>query len=103
MRYYTLEKLINLSDGYKKVFKIDQHHLMLLQIESKHYVVESFCPHRGHPLTEADLNGATLRCPLHDYQFDIENGALLHATEEPCRGLKIYELAYEGTEVGVVL
>jgi hypothetical protein len=39
MRYYSLEKYINLFDGYRKVFKIDSHHLMLLQLDGDRYLI----------------------------------------------------------------
>ncbi|MBU0538854.1 MAG: hypothetical protein KKF24_11355, partial [Gammaproteobacteria bacterium] len=50
MRYYSLEKYINLFDGYRKVFKIDSHNLMLLQLDGSRYLIESNCPHREYPL-----------------------------------------------------
>lgn len=105
MRFYSLDKLINLHDGYKKVIKIDEHHLLLVQLNGERHLIESMCPHRGHPLTESDLNAESgrIRCPLHAYQFDIVSGDLLHATEEHCRSLKTYDLIYEGNEVGVML
>ncbi len=103
MRFYCLEKLINLHDNYRKVFKIDHYHLMLVQLDGELHLLESFCPHRGHPLSESDIIGSKLRCPLHDYHFDIASGAVIQATEEPCRSLKRYELVYLNTEVGVML
>ena len=103
MRFYCLDKLINLHDGYRKVFKIDQYNLILLQVGGERYLLESTCPHRGHPISESDIVGASLRCSLHGYEFDIASGELLAATEEPCRGLKVYEPIYQGTDIGVML
>ncbi|ARN75797.1 Rieske (2Fe-2S) protein [Oceanicoccus sagamiensis] len=103
MRFYSLDKLINLHDGYRKVFKIDLYNLILLQVAGERYLLESTCPHRGHPISESDIDGSRLRCSLHGYQFDIATGELMVATEAPCRGLKTYELIYQGTEIGVML
>ena len=103
MRYYRLEKLINLYDGYCQAFRIDEHHLMLMQRDGERRILESQCPHRGHPLTEANIAGDSLRCPLHGYRFDLNTGRLLHASEEPCRNLRHYEMVYQEKEVGVML
>ncbi|WP_339338393.1 Rieske (2Fe-2S) protein [uncultured Oceanicoccus sp.] len=103
MRFYSLDKLINLHDGYRKVFKIDQYQLILLQLDGERYLLESTCPHRGHPISESDITGTTLRCALHGYQFDIASGQLIAATAQPCRGLNTYPLIYQDTEIGVML
>ncbi|WP_235015232.1 Rieske (2Fe-2S) protein [Oceanicoccus sp. KOV_DT_Chl] len=103
LRFYTLEKFINLYDGYRKVFKIDHYNLILLQLDGQRYLLESTCPHRAHPLSESDISGAELRCPLHGYRFNIASGDLVHATEETCRGLKKYELVERETDIGVML
>ncbi|WP_019530123.1 Rieske (2Fe-2S) protein [Dasania marina] len=103
MQFYSLEKLINLHDGYRKQIKIDHHNLLLIQNGDTVSLLESLCPHRGHPLSVADISSNKLRCPLHGYEFAIATGKLLHYSEEPCRALKIYELSDQGNELGVWL
>jgi nitrite reductase/ring-hydroxylating ferredoxin subunit len=102
-RFYPLEKLINLQDNYVRTFKIDQHQLLLIQTEGEPHLIEGLCPHRGHPLDTAAIAQRRLECPLHKYQFSLEDGALIHSTEEPCRGLRKYAVVYEGNEIGVML
>ena len=55
MRFLGLEKLINLHDGYRREFKIDQLQLLLIQEQGRLYLLESRCPHREHPLLEAPV------------------------------------------------
>jgi nitrite reductase/ring-hydroxylating ferredoxin subunit len=103
MRFYPLEKLINLHDSYTRQFKIDSHRMLLLQRRGELFLIESHCPHREHPLDVATVDNGLIQCALHQYQFSIDDGRLIHATEEPCRGLRTYELIYEGNEVGLML
>ncbi len=103
MRFHPLEKLINLRDGYTARFKIDNLSLLLLQRGEQRLLIESHCPHREHPLDVATIDGDRIQCALHQYQFSLSTGELLIATEEPCRGLRTFELIYEGNEVGILL
>ena len=103
MRFFPLEKLINLHDGYLRQFKIDNLQLLLLQREGELYLIEAHCPHRSHPLDVATIDSGIIQCALHQYQFSIGDGRLLHATEEPCRGLRTFGVIYEGNEVGLML
>ncbi|HEY3699381.1 MAG TPA: Rieske (2Fe-2S) protein [Spongiibacteraceae bacterium] len=103
MRFYLLEKFINLYDGYRRTFKIDQHQLLLLQENGERYLIESLCPHRGHPLETADVHNDVLRCPLHGYEFMLDSGRVRATTEAPCRALRRYELVTRDTDLGVVL
>jgi nitrite reductase (NADH) small subunit len=36
--------------------------------------VENRCPHRGGPLADGIVNGATVVCPLHAWKFDLLSG-----------------------------
>lgn len=103
MRFYCLDKLINLYDGYRQSFKIDHYNLILLQVAGERYLIDSLCPHRGHALITAELHGEEIRCPLHGYRFQLGSGTVNYASEEPCRSLKHYELVYQQTEIGVML
>ncbi len=103
MQYYALEKFINLHDGYRRVFKIDHHRLLLIQEMGACHLYAAWCPHRGHPLEEADIIGDRLRCPLHGYQFALDTGELKFATEEKCRGLNQYAIVFRETDLGVML
>ncbi len=103
MRFYALEKLINLNDDYSRKFKIDAVQLLLIQRSGQLYLLEANCPHRNHPLDTASIEGNSIRCPLHQYQFSLHDGALMHASEEPCRALRTYDIVYQGNELGVIL
>ena len=103
MRFYPLEKLINLHDDYVRQFKIDNLQLLLIQRLGELFLMEAHCPHRGHPLAAASIVGSVIQCSLHQYQFALVDGCLLRATEEPCRGLRTFEVVYAGNEVGVML
>jgi len=103
MRFYPLEKLINLHDDYIRQFKIDSLSLLLIQRQGELFLFESHCPHQNHPLDVASIGNGIIECALHQYQFAIEDGRLLHATEEPCRGLRTFQLDYVGNEIGIML
>ena len=103
MRFIALEKLINLHDGYRREFTIEYQRVLLLQHEGEHYLVEARCPHQEHPLVEAWLGSGEIKCPLHGFRFSLPTGALIAATgDEACRPLRVWPLAYEGSDVGVV-
>lgn len=103
MRFYPLEKLINLHDDYVRQFKIDNLQLLLIQRVGELFLMEAHCPHRGHPLAAASIAGGVIQCSLHQYQFSLADGRLLHATEAPCRPLCTFAIVYAGNEVGVML
>ncbi len=38
------------------------------------YALDNCCPHRGGPLSEGDLQGSVVYCPLHAWDFDLKTG-----------------------------
>ena len=52
------------------------------------YAVQAECPHRGGPLADGLVGGATVICPLHGWKFDLTTGDALFGE---C-GIKTYPI-----------
>ena len=48
-------------------------------------VFDSLCPHQATPLPHLALQGHTLTCPKHEWQFDIRSGACTAKGDQPLR------------------
>ena len=38
------------------------------------FALEDRCPHKGGPLSEGIVHGASVTCPLHNWVFDLSSG-----------------------------
>ncbi len=102
MAYHRLEKLINLHEGYRRVFRVDGIALLLMVENGRRYLLRNMCPHKGFPLHNGTMSGSRLRCAFHAIEFDLEReGQCVQHPMQP--GVKLYPLVYEGNEVGVEL
>jgi nitrite reductase/ring-hydroxylating ferredoxin subunit len=45
------------------------------------FAISNRCPHMGCPLGQGKLEGNIVRCPCHDWTFDIRTGELTLARE----------------------
>ena len=100
MRFVALEKLMNLHDGYRRRIKIDQLDVLVVQEKGRVAIIQSQCPHRHHPLTDADIKGHRIFCSVHGYGFDLATGQPIEAN---CAALKVWEAIFEGNEVGILV
>ena len=58
--------------------------------------IDGICPHQGGPLAEGLLEGTTVTCPWHGWQFDVCTGKtpLGPKIKQP-----VYEVKVEGQDV----
>ena len=104
MAFFALANMVDLIDGYQQPFKINGEDLLLCQIEGQPFLIENKCPHMDVPLDRAVLDaGPIIRCLAHGIEFDLASGEAKGPLAGMLCGLKKYELAYEGTKVGVEL
>jgi len=45
------------------------------------FAIEDHCPHKGGPLSQGIVHGASVTCPLHSWVFSLETGKALGADE----------------------
>jgi len=99
MRYVALEKLHELFDGYRRVFRVNGTEVLLVQEAGRCHLLVNQCPHQNAPLERASINDNTLRCPRHGIMFDLDSGKPLNGAS--CSPLRRVPLIYEGNTVGI--
>lgn len=53
------------------------------------FAIEDHCPHKGGPLTQGIVHGASVTCPLHNWVIDLETGKALGADEGQVKTIPI--------------
>ena len=84
--------------GACKRVEVDGRTIALFRIGDQAFAVDATCRHREGPLDEDILEGFTVYCPWHGWQYDLRTGACMTARD---RDLRIYPI--EIREDGVYL
>ncbi len=58
--------------------------LAIFRLENRCLTIENKCPHKGGPLCDGIVSGATVVCPLHGQRFDLESGMPVLASQPGC-------------------
>jgi nitrite reductase (NADH) small subunit len=77
----TLVQNIPLREG--RSVKIAGREIAIFNLGDRILAVENRCPHKGGPLAEGIVSGATVVCPLHALKIGLEDGKTLN--EPPSR------------------
>ncbi len=67
----------SIADGERKIIQADDHSIGVFHIGDRWYALNNSCLHRGGPVCTGTLEGMTLTCPWHGYQYDVRTGELL--------------------------
>ena len=66
-----------IPEGDRKILKIDGLSIGLFHHKGKWYALKNVCLHRGGPVCTGTLDGDTLTCPWHGFQYRVTDGHLL--------------------------
>lgn len=100
MAFYPLARLLDLTDGYRRVVRVGRQELLVLCEAGHTLVIDRRCPHAGSPLDRASVRDACLICPKHGVAFDLISGRALNAA---CSPLRVFTPVYDGAMLGVDL
>ena len=53
----------------------------IFRLEDRCLTIGNRCPHKGGPLCDGIVSGATVVCPLHGQRFDLETGMPVLASQ----------------------
>lgn len=71
----------DLADGQMKAIVLEGQKLLLIKQDGEFYSMSNKCPHMGCPLSKGTLKDDVIKCPCHDWQFNISTGQFLAAKE----------------------
>jgi nitrite reductase (NADH) small subunit len=57
--------------------------------ENQVFAVEDHCPHRGGPLSQGIVHGASVTCPLHNWVISLETGKAQGADEGAVKTISV--------------
>ena len=65
-------RCVNTPQGKIAVFRTQEDQI---------FAMDNQCPHKGGPLNEGIVHGASVTCPLHNWVFDLNTGLAQGADE----------------------
>ena len=68
---------IPLREG--RAVKARDHEVAIFNLGNRFLAVENRCPHKGGPLADGIVSGATVICPLHAWKLSLETGQGVNA------------------------
>jgi 3-phenylpropionate/trans-cinnamate dioxygenase ferredoxin subunit len=99
--FITIARTDELPPGQGKLVEVNQKRIALFNVGGCYYALDDMCPHRGGPLSEGELEGATVVCPWHGAIFDLATG---NVTRPPgTAGVATYDVRLKGEEIVIVV
>ncbi len=92
--------LPDVAPGQGKLVVADGHEIALFNVDGTYHAIGAVCPHEGGPLQDGEVDGDTVICPWHGYDFNLKTGA---CSVDPELRASTYAVKVEGDDVFVEL
>jgi len=89
----------DLAPGQGKMVEVNGKKIALFNLEGSFYAIVDTCTHRGGPLSEGEIEGEQVTCPLHGAIYNIKSGEVLGPPAP--KGVARYNVRVAGTDIKV--
>src|SRR5207253_6634220 len=98
MTDYLLGRIDDIPEGRGRAFRAGTKTVAVFRSNGKFFAVANRCVHKGASLCDGHLtdNGTVLRCPWHNWPFDLATGQ--HCLDRSER-LRTFEVRTQGDHV----
>jgi len=98
MAFLRAARKDEIPDGAIREFAIDGKTIALANVDGKFFAIDNTCLHRGGPLGQGELEGNTVTCPWHGWQYDVTTGKV---AVNPAVGVDTYAVEVRGEDIFV--
>ena len=67
-----------LPNNSMKVINVQGSDILVCRFDERLFAFNNSCPHRGASLSKSDIKGTRIICYMHDFEYDLNNGKLVH-------------------------
>jgi len=80
---------------------LDDRKIAIFNLGDRFLAVDNECPHRGGPLADGIVSGASVVCPLHAWKIDLETGRVERPATAGASCLTTYPVRVEDETIVV--
>jgi nitrite reductase/ring-hydroxylating ferredoxin subunit len=95
-RLIKVATLGELSPGQGKLVQVEGEQIALFNVKGTFHALGAVCPHEGGPLHEGEVEGDSIVCPWHAFDFKVTTG---ESSVDPDMRVPIYVVEIRGTDV----
>jgi 3-phenylpropionate/trans-cinnamate dioxygenase ferredoxin subunit len=77
-----------LPEGSPTPVEVEGQAVCVVRVAEGVFAFDDVCPHRGTPLSLGRLDGTTLTCAGHTWEFDVTTGKLLRIRAPACLAMR---------------
>ena len=77
MAFARAAKAAEIAPGTIREIALGGKTIALANVGGKYHAIDSVCAHQGGPLGEGSLDGCTVICPWHAWEYDVSTGKLV--------------------------
>ena len=93
-----IARLSEITPGTKKLVKINDLDVVLINDWGRFFACENVCPHQGSPMLGGIVKNGIISCPRHGWRYDLTNGSCL---DHPEVALNVYAVTVNGEEIQI--
>ncbi|MGH2448541.1 MAG: non-heme iron oxygenase ferredoxin subunit [Chloroflexota bacterium] len=76
-QWIKVAQAAEIAPGEGKQIEVNGEELAIWNVDGEYYTTSDVCTHEETSLSEGDLWGEVVECPLHGAQFDVRTGEVL--------------------------
>lgn len=84
--------------GSIREFQVNGHTIALANVDGQFHAIDNTCLHRGGPLGQGAMEGTTVTCPWHGWEYDVSSGKV---KQNPAVGVACYKVEVRGNDIFV--
>jgi len=96
-RFVKVAETGDLSPGEMKSVVLGQEEVLLANVDGNFYVIANTCTHAMGPLSQGELDGEQVECPVHGAIFSVITGEVV--SPPAAEGVNAYEVRISGQDI----